>query len=277
MTPRILVGVAAFAVLCLPAAAHAADIVISPPASGGVAITNAAGNATRLRVADDGTVTLPGLAALPVAGTGLCLEIATGQVGTCPAGGSGGTVTSLIAGTGLTGGTITTSGTIGIASGGVGTAQLADGSVTLAKIAANGCANGQVLQFGKEVWTCGSVSGSSGTVTNIATGTGLTGGPITASGTIGIANAGVRDVVGKNIAGVHDAGNLVGQAVDLVHHPPDALQVVAVAEVRVGDLDKIESNPGCSVRRDSLGTGRQHRDQPEQHAEQRSFKRAFHH
>lgn len=45
-----------------------------------------------------------------------------------------GTVTSITAGSGLSGGTITTSGTIGIAVGGVGTAHLATASVTLAKL-----------------------------------------------------------------------------------------------------------------------------------------------
>jgi len=187
MTPRPLFRIAIAAGLFLSASALAADIVIAPPASGGVTITNAAGNTPRLRVADDGTVTLPGLTALPVAGTGLCIDIATGRIGTCPAsGGSGGTVTGIIAGTGLSGGTITTTGTIGIADGGVGTAQLANGAVTAAKMAANGCTTGQVLQFNGSAWACASVA-SAGTVTSIATGTGLTGGPITASGTIGLA------------------------------------------------------------------------------------------
>ena len=49
--------------------------------------------------------------------------------------GGGGSVTSITAGTGLSGGTITSSGTIGIANGGVDTAQLANGSVTDAKVA----------------------------------------------------------------------------------------------------------------------------------------------
>lgn len=88
--------------------AIAADIVLTPPVAGGVAVTNAAGTTTRLRMADDGTFTLPGLAPLPGAGSGLCLDIATGRVGTC----SLGALTSITAGTGLTGGTITTSGTI---------------------------------------------------------------------------------------------------------------------------------------------------------------------
>ena len=45
------------------------------------------------------------------------------------AGGNGGTVTSIASGTGLTGGPITTAGTLGIANGGVGAAQIAAGAV----------------------------------------------------------------------------------------------------------------------------------------------------
>jgi len=50
-------------------------------------------------------------------------------------GGGTGTVTSVDSGTGLTGGPITTSGTLSIASGGVDTTQLADDAVTTAKLA----------------------------------------------------------------------------------------------------------------------------------------------
>ncbi|MBX3041924.1 MAG: hypothetical protein KF789_14555 [Bdellovibrionaceae bacterium] len=57
-----------------------------------------------------------------------------------------GTVTSVTAGTGLIGGSITTSGVISIASGGVGTAQLADSSVTDAKI--------ETMNAGKLRLTC---------------------------------------------------------------------------------------------------------------------------
>jgi hypothetical protein len=48
--------------------------------------------------------------------------------------GGGGTVTSVGSGTGLTGGPITTSGTLSIDSGGVGTTELADDAITPAKI-----------------------------------------------------------------------------------------------------------------------------------------------
>ncbi|MFO1305476.1 MAG: hypothetical protein U1F54_17250 [Burkholderiales bacterium] len=48
---------------------------------------------------------------------------------------SGGTVTSVTTGTGLTGGPITGTGTVSIAPGGVGTTELADNAVSSAKIA----------------------------------------------------------------------------------------------------------------------------------------------
>ncbi|MBK8321687.1 MAG: tail fiber domain-containing protein [Betaproteobacteria bacterium] len=165
-------------------AALAADIVMTPPAGGGVVVTNAAGNATRFRVADDGVISIPGLAAAPLPASGLCVEGATGKVGTC----SVGMLTSIVAGAGLSGGTITTTGTIGIADGGVGTAQIANGAITPAKFAAKGCEKEMVYQFNGEFWVCATLAApSGGTVTSVATGSGLTGGTITTAGTIGLA------------------------------------------------------------------------------------------
>ena len=86
---------------------------------------------------------------------------------------SGGTVTSVGSWTGLTGGPITAAGSLSIAAG----YQLPQG-----------CTNGQVAKSnGSNAWTCASDTNSGGTVTSVATGPGLTGGPITASGTIGLA------------------------------------------------------------------------------------------
>ncbi len=64
MKPTRLTPLLAAAALASPLAGVAADIVLSPPAAGGVAVTNAAGNTTRFRVADDGVITLPGLTVL---------------------------------------------------------------------------------------------------------------------------------------------------------------------------------------------------------------------
>jgi hypothetical protein len=112
-----------------------------------------------------------------------------------------GTVTSVGSGAGLTGGPITHSGTLSIATGGVTNAMLAHSSLT---VTANGpltgggsvslgnstslglesCAAGQILEFVSGAWKC--VNPATGTVTSVGSGLGLTGGPITGSGTLAI-------------------------------------------------------------------------------------------
>ena len=76
----------------------------------------------------------------------------------------GGTVTSVAAGTGLSGGPITGAGTIAVADGGIGPAQLADfavttgkladGAVTAAKLSGSGCTTDQVLKYNGSAWVC---------------------------------------------------------------------------------------------------------------------------
>jgi len=86
-----------------------------------------------------------------------------------------------------------------IADGAITTAKILDGTISNADINATAAVavtklaagtNGQVLTTtgGIPVWT---TPASGGTVTNIVTGTGLTGGPITTTGTISLANSGV--------------------------------------------------------------------------------------
>ena len=107
-----------------------------------------------------------------------------------PPGGVIGTVSNIATGTGLTGGPITTTGTISIATGGVGTTQLAANAVTQAKLSPlSGAAAGKVLGTDGTNLQWQTDANSGGTVTNIATGTGLTGGPITATGTVSLATS----------------------------------------------------------------------------------------
>jgi hypothetical protein len=84
--------------------------------------------------------------------------------------GGGGTVTSVGAGIGINGGPVTTSGTLSVAP-----------SFRLPQA----CSNGQFTRFNNtlNIWECVTPA----VVTSVATGPGLTGGPITATGTVGLA------------------------------------------------------------------------------------------
>src|SRR5580704_14702667 len=139
--------------------------------------------------------TAPGETGLKIASSGR-FTFAAGQ--TFP-----GTVASVASGAGLTGGPITKTGTLSIASAGVTNTMLANPSLTVTagggmtgggSVALGGattlglktCAANQVLQYVSGVWTCANVG--TGTVTSVASGTGLTGGPITGSGTLSLAS-----------------------------------------------------------------------------------------
>ncbi|MFO1313346.1 MAG: tail fiber domain-containing protein [Burkholderiales bacterium] len=76
-------------------------------------------------------------------------------------------------GPGLTGGPITSVGTIGLA-----TTQL---------LPTTACATSQVPKWNGSAWACSADANSGGTVTSVGSGTGLAGGPITGTGTLSIA------------------------------------------------------------------------------------------
>jgi hypothetical protein len=124
-----------------------------------------------------------------------------------------GTVTSVGSGAGLTGGPITTSGTLSIATGGVTNAMLAHSSLTVTAnsplsgggsvslggtttLGLKACAAGQILEFTGGAWTC--VAIPVGTVTSVGSGLGLTGGPITGSGTLAINTSIVPQLAATN-------------------------------------------------------------------------------
>jgi len=129
---------------------------------GTTAGTLAAGNDSRFGNA----TSLGGVAVAPTAP-------ANGQVlqfnGTAWAPASAGTggISSVTAGTGLTGGTITTTGTIAIATGGVGSTQLASGAVTFDKLSTTGCLANQVLRYTGAVWACTTLAGGNTAVPSL--------------------------------------------------------------------------------------------------------------
>jgi hypothetical protein len=123
-----------------------------------------------------------------------------------------GTITGITtaAGSGLSGGGTTGTLTLKIPSAGVTNAMLADSKITLNANSAGGlttpgamtlgstytiglkpCSANQVLEYSGSVWNC-AVAGT-GTVTSVGSGAGLTGGPITGSGSLSIATGGVTN------------------------------------------------------------------------------------
>jgi fibronectin-binding autotransporter adhesin len=130
--------------------------------------------------------TTPGETGLSIASNGL-ITFANGQ--TFPGGSGGGTVTQVNTGAGLTGGPITQSGTISIPSAGVVNSMLANSAITVT--AGTGLSGGGTVALGGTITLSSTSSG--GTVTQVNTGAGLTGGPITQSGTVSIPAAGVTN------------------------------------------------------------------------------------
>ena len=124
-----------------------------------------------------------------------------------------GTVTSVGSGAGLTGGPITTSGSLSIKTGGVTNAMLANSSLTVTanspltgggavplggstSLSLKSCSTNQILQFVSGAWAC--ANPATGTVTSVATGLGLSGGPITGSGTLTINTSVVPQLAAAN-------------------------------------------------------------------------------
>jgi len=144
-----------------------------------------------------------------------------------------GTVTSVSTGTGLSGGPVTSSGTISMAdmaamsikgnnTGGVGspsdlTATQVTAMLDLATISVKGLLPTLSNNATEFLNGLGSFSTPpQGTVTSVATGTGLTGGPITASGTISLADAADNTIKGNISGGVAAPTDLTGTQVTTI-------------------------------------------------------------
>ncbi len=138
-----------------------------------------------------------------------------------------GTITGITTatGSGLSGGGTTGTLSLRVPTAGITNAMLANSKITLNASTAGGltapgamslgntytiglktCTTNQILQYNGSVWNCATLGTGSGTVTSVASGSGLTGGPITTSGTLSIATAGVTNAMLKNSSVTVTAG-----------------------------------------------------------------------
>jgi len=154
-----------------------------------------------------------------------------------------------------------------LASDSVTSAKIADGTIVNADINASAAIDGsklnvelndlsnvsvatpntdELLKWNGSAWVPGSVSGA-GTVTNIATGTGLTGGPITSAGTVSVATGGIDTTQLADDAVT--AAKLADNAVVTANIADDAVTAAKLADTAVtaGSYGSSTSIPSITV------------------------------
>jgi hypothetical protein len=191
--------------------------------------------------------TKPSETGLHIANNGQ-ITFAAGQ--TFPGAGDG-TVTSVGSGAGLTGGPITSSGSLSIANGGVTNAMLqhpsltvtansplsGGGAVTLGgstSLGLKACAANQILQFVSGSWAC--ANPATGTVTSVGSGLGLSGGPITGSGTLAINPSVVPQLAAANTFTANQTVNGSVTATSFTGNGAGLTNVTAVNSSELGGL-----------------------------------------
>jgi hypothetical protein len=167
--------------------------------------------------------TLTNATGLPiVAGTTGTLTVARGGTGAT-------TLTGVVKGTGtsaLTAGTVNlaseVTGTLPVANGGTGQTSYTDGQLLIGNSSGNTLTKATLTQGSGVTITNGAGSitiaaTGSGTVTSVDSGTGLTGGPITTTGTLSVATNGISDTLLRDSAAL----SVIGRSANSTGDPAD--------------------------------------------------------
>jgi hypothetical protein len=152
-------------------------------------------NGTSFKVDSTGKVTFISGQTFPGAGTITGITTATGSG--LSGGGTSGTLTLKVPSAGITN-TMLQNSKITLNSSTAGGLTV-PGAMSLGStytIGLKTCSSKQVLQYSGTSWGC--ANAGTGSVTSVASGSGLTGGPITTTGTLSIATAGVTNTMLKN-------------------------------------------------------------------------------
>jgi len=177
-----------------------------------------------------------------------------------------GTVTSVGSGAGLTGGPITTSGTLSIKTGGVTNAMLQNstvgvktsgpltggGTVSLGgseTLTLNSCGSNQIYEFTGGAWTC--VNIPTGTITGVTAGTDLTGGGSTGNVTLNLDTTKVPQLATVNNFSSND--NFAGTVGIGTTSPSHLLEVDA--NTSVAQIAMVGSGTDAAISLNNTNTG----------------------